>query len=286
MTRVLARTVLHRLRGLDPVTDAAEVARLSLVTLHGRPRLVHALFTVAFLQQVAVPAMARTLHRRGTGDVVRDTLRRDDDTIVFFGQLLDHGPDPPTGRAWIDRLNEIHSRFPIRSADSVYTLATLACGPHDLTAALGASPFTPAEREAHWWFWRRVAEHQHLEAVPDDVEELRAWARAYEEREYAASDDGRAVARALVTAFGQRCLPPGLRRWDAHVIATLCPPHLRRVHDLPDPGPLLAAATRAALTAYRLTLPLHPVPEDRSLVRDFGTARYGDRPLEAVGHQR
>lgn len=88
--------VTRRIARLDPVRDADEIARLSLVVLHGSRALTYALFTVAFMKQVAVPAMARTLHRRGTGEIIRSTALRNDDTIVFFGQLLDHGPESPT----------------------------------------------------------------------------------------------------------------------------------------------------------------------------------------------
>lgn len=278
--------VRARIGALDPAADADEIARLSLVVLHGRPRLVYALFTVAFLEQVAVPAMARTLHRHGTGDIVRDTLRRNDDTIVFFGQLLDHGPDSPTGRAWIDRLNAIHAHFPLRDDDSIYTLATLALDPQRLTERHGVRLFSPAEQEAQWHFWRRVAVRQHLRGIPESREALATWARDYEDQEHAASEDGRAIARALVDAFGRRCLPAPLRPRAAQVIAAFCPASLRRVHDLPDPDLLTRLAVRAALRRYAAAVDRLPVDPQRSLAHDFGERRYGQRSPEDVGYQR
>ncbi len=284
--RLRGSDVRRRIAALDPVRDADEVARLSLVTLHGHGALVYALFTVAFMKQVAVPAMARTLYRRGTGDIVRETLRRNDDTIVFFGQLLDHGPESEVGRAWIERLNAIHAHFPLRDEDSLYTLATLALDPDAITAALGPSMFTEAELEAQWRFWRAVARLQRVADLPAERATLAAWAADYERREYAPTEDGRAIAVALVDGFAERCLPRPLRRWGPRVVSALCPPGLRQVHDLPDPGPLLSAGVRAALALYRVSLPWRRVPADRSLAHDFGEARYGPRPLEAVGYQR
>lgn len=278
--------VRARIAALDPVADADEIARLSLVVLHGRPRLVYALFTVAFLEQVAVPAMARTLYRHGTGDIVRDTLQRNDDTIVFFGQLLDHGPDSPTGRAWIERLNAIHAHFPLRDADSIYTLATLALDPERLTAPLGVRLFSDAEQQAHWHFWRRVAVHQHLRGVPDDRAALAEWARRYERDEHRVSDDGRAIAAALVDAFGRRCLPASLRPLAPQVLAVFCPEPLRRVHALPDPSRVMTAGVRAALLGYAATVDHLPVDPRRSLAHDFGERRYGPRPMEEVGYRR
>ena len=283
---ISGRSVRRRIAALDPVRDADEIARLSLVTLHGLSPLVYALFTVAFLKQVAVPTMARTLYRHGTGDIVRATILRNDDTIVFFGQLLDHGPGSPTGQEWIERLNRIHAHFPLRNGDSLYTLATLALDPESITGSLGVSLFSPTELEAHWQFWRAVAERQHITDIPASRDELSAWSAAYEQAEHTASHDGRQIAAALVTAFGERCLPRVLRRWDGQVIAALCPPRLREVHGLPEPSVVVAFLTRAALRAYALTTDVRRVPADRSLVRDFGTARYGERPVEAVGYQR
>ena len=286
MRRVLGLTVRRRMSRLDPMVDADEIARLSLVTLHGRSPIVYALFTVAFLKQVAVPDMARTLHRRGTGDIVRATLRRNDDTIVFFGNLLDHGPGSETGRAWIARLNHIHSHFPLRNQDMLYTLSTLALDPHDITSTLGESPFGPTELEAHWRFWRAVALGQHVEDLPTSREEIAAWAADFERREFAPTDDGRRIAEALVRAFGERCLPRAVRHLDAKIISSLCPPRLREVHDLPEPSAMVSAVVRLAFAAYAKTLPIHLVPVERSLAFDFGESRYGPRPIEAVGYRR
>lgn len=285
-SRVRGSVVRREMAELDPRADHAELARRSMVTLHGTEPLVYALFTVAFMKQVAVPTMARILYRRGTGDIVTQTIRRNDDTIVFFGHLLDHGPGSDVGRAWIERMNAIHAHFPIRNADAVYTLSTLALDPHELTAALGASPFTPAEREAHWWFWRDVAERQHLTDLPGSAEELRRWALAYEETEYAPTEDGRRIAEALVKAFGERCLPRPLRPLGPRVLSAFCPPRLRAVHALPEPGPVVGPLVRLGLMLYVRTVDVRRVPRSRSLVALFGTDRYGERTPAEVGYRR
>ncbi|MGN2636800.1 oxygenase MpaB family protein [Nocardia takedensis] len=282
--RIRGAQVRARIAALDPRRDADEIARLSLTVLHGHGALVYALFTVAFLEQVAVPAMARTLYRRGTGDIVRDTLRRNDDTIVFFGNLLDHGPDSAVGRAWIERLNQIHAHFPLRAQDSLYTLATLALDPHAITTSLGVRLFSEAEQEAHWRFWRAVAVRQHLVDIPDERAELARWALAYEQREYAASDDGRAIARALIDAFGQRCLPRAARSAATRVIATFCSRPLRRVHGLPDPDLATRALVGAGLRAYAASVDFQRLDPHRSLAVDFGERRYGPRTPDEVGY--
>lgn len=283
--RRLGLTVSRRIAALDPVADADEIARLSLVVLHGSPALTYALFTVAFMKQVAVPPMARILHRRGTGDIMQFAGRRNDDTIVFFGQLLDHGPDSVVGIEWIERLNRIHAHFPIRNDDSLYTLATLALDPHAITASLGGSPFTAVELEAHWRFWRRVALRQQIEGVPNSRTELTTWAAAYERTEYASSPEGRAVTHSLIDAFAERVLPRPLRPLATEIVSTFSPASLRHVHDLPEPRPAVAAAVRAVVRCHVATTPVRMVPLDRSFVASFGVRRHGHRSAEDVGYQ-
>lgn len=277
----------RRIARLDPVTDHAEIARSSLQTLHGDRRLVLGLFTVAFMKQVAVPAMARILWRRGTGDIVRDTALRNNDTILFFGRFLDLGPDSPEGIAWIERMNEIHAHFPIRDDDALYTLSTLALDPADIAAELGAAPFTPAELEAHWRFWRAVAQRQRLRDISGSREEMRAWARDYERREFAPSEAGRAVADALADDFSARVLPGPLRPYGREILGVLAPANLREIHGLPRPRPAVRAAVRAVGRAYLDGVVVRPVRLDRSLSRTFGRHRCAgaDGPAE-VGYRR
>lgn len=284
--RIRGAEVRRRIATLDPARNADEITRLSLAILHGHNALVYALFTVAFLKQVAVPAMARTLYRHGTGDIVRETLRRNDDTIVFFGQLIEHGPDSAVGGAWIERLNEIHAHFPLRDQDSVYTLATLALDPHALTSAFGVRLFSEAEREAHWRFWRAVAVRQHLVDLPEERAELARWALEYERREYAASNGGRAIALALIDAFGKRCLPRPVRSAAPRMIAAFCPEPLRRVHGLPEPGLAIRWLVAAGLRAYTASVDFRRVDPYRSLAVDFGERRYGPRTPDEVGYRR
>ena len=275
----------RRIRRLDPDSDAYEIARLSLVTLNGSTRLTYALFTVAFMKQVAVPEMARILYRRGRGDIVRDTILRNDDTLVFFGQLLDHGPDSDVGSVWITRLNEIHAHFPIRNADSLYTLATLALDPHDITSALARSPFSPGELDAHWRFWRRVAERQHIDDIPQSREELVRWAADYEVSQYESSVAGREITSALIDAFNDRVLPRCIRPLGADIISAISTPRLRAVHGLPTPRPVVRWAVTALVWLYVTSTPLRLVPTTRSFAADFGDTRHGSRTPDQVGYR-
>ncbi|OZF04824.1 oxygenase MpaB family protein [Rhodococcoides fascians] len=278
--------VTRRIRRLDPVDDADEIARLSLVVLHGSPLLTYALFTVAFMKQVAVPTMARILHRRGTGDILQFPVDRNDDTLLFFGRLLDHGPTSPTGLAWIERLNDIHSHFPLRNDDSLYTLSTLALDPHRITSSQGFSPFSKSELEAQWRFWRSVAELQCLTGLPASRQQMQRWAADYERREYASTPEGRDIARSLIAAFGERVLPPRLRRHAESIISAVAPEELRTVHALPEPSWVMRSAIRLAVLGYTVATPIRPVDLDRLMVTSVGPRQASSLAPSQVGYRR
>ncbi|CCQ17974.1 putative uncharacterized protein [Rhodococcus sp. AW25M09] len=278
-------TVTRKIRALDGERDSDDIARSSLVVLHGNPLLTYALFTVAFIEQVAIPTMARTLYRKNTGDIMAFPARRNADTIVFFGQLLDHGPTSEVGRAWIERLNHIHSHFPLRNDDSLYTLSTLALDPHQLTTALGRSPFTPTELDAQWHFWRAVAQGQKIENIPETRESMQRWRADYEEREYASSFEGRQVALSLIDDFARSALPRPLRRYATRIIAAICPPRLREVHGLPEPSRAIRRVLRTIVIAYSLSTPLRIVDLDRSFVRQFGGTWIDPSDPATVGYR-
>lgn len=271
---------------LDPHRDDRQLSRLSLEVLHGNKILVHALYTVSFIRQVAVPSIAKILHRRGTGDIMTATAKRNDDTIVFFGKFLELGHDTPAGLAWIERLNHVHSHFPIRNEDSLYTLATLALEPQRLAALAGAHPFSWAEQEAHWQFWRGVATAQRISDLPTSRAEMASWMTSFEEHEYAPTDAGREATVALVDDFAVRWFPRSLRHLAPAVLSAFCDGHLRSVQNLPTPHPVVSAAARSAARTYFATTPLRVVSRDRSFVSTFGTSKYGQRTAESVGYQR
>ncbi|MFZ2174443.1 MAG: oxygenase MpaB family protein [Rhodococcus sp. (in: high G+C Gram-positive bacteria)] len=285
-TLATGRRIRQEIAQLDPFRDDRDVAHLSLEILHGNPMLVHALFTVSFIRQVAVPSMAKVLYRKGTGKIMTDTALRNDDTMVFFGNFIELGYDTPEGTAWIERLNTIHSHFPIRNEDSLYTLATLALEPQRLADVIGARPFSDAELDAQWSFWSGVAAAQRIEDIPRTRADLAAWMGDFEAREYTTTPEGTAVTLALVDDFATRWFPRLLQPYAVHVLSAFCDETLRSVQNLPEPNPVIAALARSVARIYFAVTPIRPVRRDRSFVKIFGTSKYGERGIDAVGYQR
>ena len=120
-----------RIAQLDAEKDVHEIAHLAFEVRYGTPLFTHSIFSVAFARQAAVPSIAKTLYRNGKGGIITNTRKRNNDTLLFFGEFYKHG-NAEEGKQAIELLNFIHSHFKISNEENLYTLATTVCEPKRL----------------------------------------------------------------------------------------------------------------------------------------------------------
>ncbi|MDT8913001.1 oxygenase MpaB family protein [Amycolatopsis sp. PS_44_ISF1] len=279
-----AWSIRRRIADLDPVRDNEEVTRLSFGVLYADAFFVHAAYTVAFARQMSIPSISRVVHRRGTGDLVVDARRRNDHTLLFFGEMIRSGHSGEAGRAAIERMERIHSRFGITDEDKLYTLASLAFEPTRILDHLGLRLFTHAEKVAHYHFWRGVGEYMGL-PVPTTAEAFRAWTLDYERRHSATTEGGCAVVAALFGDWRTRWFPGPLGRFADPALLLLLDRPLRRVHRLPDPPAWLDRRSGPLFAPYLALQGNRPHRMDRSWVEHFGGRRGAPLDLSRLGHR-
>ena len=280
---VSGRAITRRMAALDPVRDNEEATHLSVEVLYGDAIFVHAAYTVAFARQVAIPSISRIVYRTGTGDMMRNVRRRNDDTLLFFGELLSHGHSSARGRAVIDRMEQIHSRFGITDDDKLYTLASLALEADRILDHLGLSRFTESEKRARYHFWRGVGEQMGL-VVPPTPEQFMAWTLAYETR-YAYTEGGRALVDQLFTDWRDRWFRGPLRRFADPVLLLLLDEPLRTAHRLADPPVGFVRHAPHVVQAYLALQAVRPHRPGRSWVDHFAGDRAQPLDFALVGHR-
>ncbi|MGN2639726.1 oxygenase MpaB family protein [Nocardia takedensis] len=278
------RALARRIAALDPVTDHEELTRLTVEVRYGDALFVHAAYLVAFARQVAVPSIARTVHRGGRGDLIRDVRRRNDHTLVFFGEMLRHGHSHPRGRAAVDRMEAIHRRFRIDHDEKLYTLASLAFEGDRIPDRLGLRPFTDAELLAQYHFWRGVGTRMGL-TTPDGPAAFRAWALDYERRHYGYTDGGRAVVDHLFADWRARWFPGRAGAVGDRVLSLLMDDHLRETHRLPAPPRRAEALARPLVRAYLALQAARPHRPGRSWVDHFGSGDIARLDIADYGHR-
>lgn len=269
--------------GLDPVADARRIAHLLLEVRYGDPRFVHPMFAIAFSRQVAVPAIARVLYRGGSGIIMSQTAKRNDDTLVFFGLLLRHG-NSPEGMKVVERMNRMHARYPIPNELNLYTLSTLACLPQRLGRQFtGRDLFTEKEALALYHFWRQVGEMMNIREIPGSPGAMLQWMLDFEAAEYGFTPDGHEVTLALAREYAARWFPAPLQAAGQRLFFAMLDDHLRETHRLPSPTALERGVVEAAIRGFVLGRRVLPDPAERDLLGLFGQAYSAAPPLEQVG---
>lgn len=266
---------------LDPVRDHERIARLAFEVRFGLPVIAAAFYTVTFARQVAVPSIATILHRGGGGPSMTDVRKRNDDTLVFFGEFFEHGPSSPEGEAYLERLNEIHAQFPITAADYSYTLDTIIAEGQRTSRLVGVDPLNAREKIATFEFWRAVGERMGIEDLPASYEDSFERALAYEREHWAPTKGGAAVARSVMEDYVGRFLPQRLAPLGFRAVSVLLGPELRAIHGFPEPGRVTERLVILGLGGYLRLQRLLPDPPLRSISRSFGTEYGGGCPLPA-----
>lgn len=262
----------RRLTQLDPDRDARELLHLTFEVRYGQPDFIHSMFSLAFARQAAVPGIAKVLYRGGKGEIITAARKRNNDTLLFFGELFKHGPDSAQGRAVIDKMNRIHAHFPIPNHLNLYTLATLVCEPRRVGRQLTGMEFiTKAQFRALYVFWTEVGRQMGITDIPPDEHTFYQWYEAYERENYAYTPDGEAVAHALAQEFASRWFPKPLWPVGRQFYFALFDEHLLGTFRLSRPNGIYHKLVWLRVNSYlRVLAPLWPDPPDRSLCDHFG----------------
>lgn len=270
---------------LDAQQDFHRIAQLSFATRYGTPIFLHALFSVAFVHNVGMPAMAKILYRDGRGPILRDTRKRNFDSLTFFGELYRHGDSPQT-RGIAERLVRIHANFPIVNAMSLYTLATLCCLPHRLSQRyLGGAGISAKETEAQFRFWRLVGEMMQVSDIPQSSEAFLAWMMQFERTQMLPSKECTQITQALADEWADYWFPRPLQAMARGVFYSLIDDELRERLQLPKPSWFNRALTRVMVKAYFLAKRCLPDPAERHFSDYFGRAYRGNLNSETIGYQ-
>lgn len=261
----------RRIRQLDTDRDARELLHLTFEVRYGAPDFIHSMFSLAFARQAAIPGIAEVLYRGGSGLIMTDARKRNNDTLLFFGELFNHGTKG-RGAEVIERMNRLHAHMPISNDLNLYTLATLICEPRRVGRQLTGREFiTDREFRAMFIFWREVGHQMGISAIPPDENAMYTWYLDYEAAQYAPTEAGKAIANALADEFAARWFPKMLHQIGRQFYFSLFDDELLRVFGLARPFGVYNVMVRLRVNGYlRVLVPLLPDGPDRSIIDHFG----------------
>ncbi|MBL7779008.1 MAG: DUF2236 domain-containing protein [Chitinophagales bacterium] len=268
---------------LDAEKDFKEINHLAFEVRYATPIFTHSLFSVAFARQAAVPSIAEVLYRGGKGGIITNARKRNNDTLLFFGEFFRHGNNEK-GQKVADQLNRIHAHFPINNEQNLYTLATLMCEPLRMSEFLtGKNIFSKKETRALFLFWRMVGDMLQIKDFPADENAAMNFYEKFEQKHFAYTDAGRAVVESLADEFASRWYPTWMKPLGRNVYFALFDDLLLNTFRLSKPPAFITYSVRAYLWFYlMLWVHLLPDPDDRSIIDTF-KEEYKDYHIRNVG---
>ncbi|MCK2237244.1 MULTISPECIES: oxygenase MpaB family protein [unclassified Crossiella] len=264
---------LEIIRSLDPVEDHWEIYRLSAsfeFPWDYRKALEFALF-----RTYAVPSISALLDK--TREFAQRPQRRYDDTLLLMGALTEHGYDSASGRAALQRINQMHGRYEISNEDMLYVLSTFVYEPIRWLAKYGWRALHEHERLAAFHFYREVGRRMGIKDIPAGYGKFETFNRDYEREHFHYRDTNERVGTATVDlfcswypAFGR----PAVRR---ALYAAMDEPLLRAFGFPRQPAWLEKAVERGLAGRGRLVRHL-PVRRHSRSARDPGNRTYPGYP--------
>lgn len=272
-----------RIAALDAEKDAHEISHLAFEVRYGTPLFTHSIFSVAFARQAAVPSIAKVLYRNGKGGIITNTRKRNNDTLIFFGEFYKHG-DSGQGRKAIELLNFIHSHFNITNNENLYTLATIVCEPRRMGMFLANRDlFTKKEFRALYNFWKQLCTLMNIHSIPAGEEELYLWYEEFEKQQYGYSDEGKKIVEALANEFAERWYPSFMRYHGTQYYYSLFDDHLLQTLQIKKPHFIYRYAVKCYMW-FQLNILFQYLPDasDRNVL-DYYTTDYPNYDISKVG---
>ncbi|KAI9258118.1 hypothetical protein BDA99DRAFT_606337 [Phascolomyces articulosus] len=160
------------------------------------PFLSQTSLELALFRTYAVPSISKILH--ATGEFSKQTLKRAEDTGIILAEALDvyehierlKKENPNVSQEEIDqqrarsdisinRLNEIHGKYPIKNGDFVYTLSLFICEPIKWINKHGWRKLEPLEENAIFRTWYDLGVKMNIEDIPKTLEAMFEFNKTY-----------------------------------------------------------------------------------------------------------
>jgi len=184
----------QRIAQLDPRHDYHEITQL--LSRHVFPWDIERALEFALFRTYAVPSISGLLAE--TGEFVRRTRKRYDDTELILYEVLEHGFESDQGRRAIRRMNQMHGRFQISNHDLLYVLTTFIFEPIRWVERFGWRPMTANEKQAFFRYYCELGRLMGIQNIPTNYAEFEQFNLAYEREQFKFAASNRAIGDATV----------------------------------------------------------------------------------------
>lgn len=188
----MQRTTTRRLAGLDPEREYQEI--VFLLQCQEFPWDYERSLEFALFRTYASPSISGLLCR--TGEFIRRPRKRYDDTELLLYEITENGFDSARGQAALERINQMHGRFPIANEDFVYVLSTFIFEPIRWLERFGWRSLRDNEKQGLYCFYRELGRRMHITDIPDDLDKFERFNRDYERRRFLYAESNHRIGAA------------------------------------------------------------------------------------------
>lgn len=245
----IRKSYLPYLKTLEPKTDHCQIVHIT-TGLEFPWDMVRAL-EVALLRTFASRSISGLLKR--TGKFEKQGQRRYDDTALLIAEFMKWGYEHPRGKEAIERMNFIHSHYPIKNEDYVFVLSTFVLDPIKWMDQFGWRPLHEVEKQGLFYFFIEIGKRMQLHDLPATLDQMQAQAQAYEAKYFSYAPENEKIALATIAVM-EAWMPPFVRFAIKPSVTAMLDKPLRRAFGLTDPPPWLAPVLRAGLKVRARTL--------------------------------
>jgi len=246
--------VLSRIAALDPEKDHWEIVRLS--SFYDFPWDYARALELALFKTFASPAISGVLHKSGKFE--HSTQRRYDDTDIILNYIIEFGLNDPRGRSALERMNFVHSHFPIQNDDYLYVLSTFIFEPRKWVERFGRRQLHPHELRAGFLVWREIGIAMGIHTIPSNAEELEAWSIQYEKERFKPALSNTTVSQATLTLMLGWFFPRMTHRKLQPFVLSLFDDDFVRTLGFPLPSRWARGFTITLMGMRKMTLRLMP----------------------------
>lgn len=224
----------------------------------------------ALYRTFAVPRMAELLV--STGEIERDTKKRQLDTGLLMYELFAAGLDSPRGREALRKINRMHRRWTIAEEDYAYSLAIFVVVPARFIDRYGWRPMKTEERGVLAAWYHQLGRRMGIADAPEIYQDYERVFDDYEATNLAWSPQGEQLMRRTADALGE-LYPAPLRPLADTVNALLLGETICRCVGLEWPGRPAELAFWALLRLRALLVRAGAVRSHKPVFTPGGTVR-------------
>ncbi|KAF9100859.1 hypothetical protein BGX29_006206 [Mortierella sp. GBA35] len=238
----------------------------------------------ALFKTYAIPSISKILV--ATKQFSSNCLRRTDDTVLMLLEMnecharnvrrtmLEGGKvdenellnDERRREIATERLNFLHGHYNIKQGDYLYTLALFIMEPATFVDKFEWRSTTELERNALLAVWTENGKAMGIKDIPETLEDLKAWAEAYEDKHSEYNPANVVIADVTMDLLLNQA-PKFMHPTGKVIIASLLTPRLRMAFNLPTPPAGLTTIMESLLKARGLFVRYFMLPRRLPLVR-------------------